>query len=94
MYFFFLTSVKPSPSKKSRSGAQGGLRRAPTLGGPTPLSQATGQSSIDSRLVYHSHFRSTDSEADGGENAKQTLIHTSTTTVLHAVVALQFDIVI
>ncbi|XP_030014133.1 phosphatidylinositol 4-phosphate 5-kinase type-1 alpha [Sphaeramia orbicularis] len=58
--------LKPSPSKKSRGGGPGGLRRAPTLGGPTPLSQATGQSSIDSRLVYHSHFRSTESEADGG----------------------------
>nr|XP_046256841.1 phosphatidylinositol 4-phosphate 5-kinase type-1 alpha-like [Scatophagus argus] len=58
--------LKPSPSKKSRSGGQGGLRRAPTLGAPTPLSHATGQSGIDSRLVYHSHFKSTDSEADGG----------------------------
>uniref|UniRef100_A0A672Z4Y9 Phosphatidylinositol 4-phosphate 5-kinase type-1 alpha-like n=1 Tax=Sphaeramia orbicularis TaxID=375764 RepID=A0A672Z4Y9_9TELE len=42
--------LKPSPSKKSRGGGPG----------------ATGQSSIDSRLVYHSHFRSTESEADGG----------------------------
>uniref|UniRef100_A0A671WZ31 Phosphatidylinositol-4-phosphate 5-kinase, type I, alpha, b n=1 Tax=Sparus aurata TaxID=8175 RepID=A0A671WZ31_SPAAU len=46
--------LKPSPSKKSRSGVPGGLRRAPTLGGPTPLSHATGQSGGDSRLVYHS----------------------------------------
>eukprot|EP00064_Thunnus_orientalis_P005664 superscaffoldBa00000566_g5678 len=51
---------------KSRGGGQGGLRRAPTLGGPTPLSQLTGQSSVDSRLVYHSHYKSTDSEADSG----------------------------
>ncbi|KAM3614287.1 uncharacterized protein V6R79_012219 [Siganus canaliculatus] len=56
--------LKPSPSKKSRGGGQGGLRRAPTLGAPTPLSHATGQS-VDSRL-YHSHFKSTDSEADSG----------------------------
>lgn len=62
------SSVKPSPSKKSRGGGQGGLRRAPTLGAPTPLSHATGQSAVDSRLVYHSHFKSTDSEADGGKN--------------------------
>lgn len=60
--------VKPSPSKKSRGGGQGGLRRAPTLGGPTPLSHATGQPGGDPRLMYHSHFKSTDSEADGGEN--------------------------
>ena len=62
------SSVKPSPSKKSRGGGPGGLRRAPTLGGPTPLSNATGQSAVDSRLVYHSHFKSTDSEADSGKN--------------------------
>uniref|UniRef100_A0A669EAV9 Phosphatidylinositol-4-phosphate 5-kinase, type I, alpha, b n=1 Tax=Oreochromis niloticus TaxID=8128 RepID=A0A669EAV9_ORENI len=42
--------LKPSPSKKSRGGGQAGLRRAPTLGAPTPLSHATGQSSVDSRL--------------------------------------------
>lgn len=53
--------LKPSPSKKSRGGGQGGLRRAPTLGAPTPLSHAG-----DSRFVYHSHFRSTESEADSG----------------------------
>ncbi|XP_031155124.1 phosphatidylinositol 4-phosphate 5-kinase type-1 alpha-like isoform X2 [Sander lucioperca] len=58
--------LKPSPSKKSRGGGPGGLRRAPTLGGPTPLSHAAGQSAVDSRLVYHSHFKSTDSEADSG----------------------------
>ncbi|XP_028280966.1 phosphatidylinositol 4-phosphate 5-kinase type-1 alpha isoform X2 [Parambassis ranga] len=58
--------LKPSPSKKSRGGGQGGLRRAPTLGAPTPLSNATGQSSMDSRLAYHSHFKSTESEADSG----------------------------
>ncbi|XP_033983557.1 phosphatidylinositol 4-phosphate 5-kinase type-1 alpha-like isoform X1 [Trematomus bernacchii] len=58
--------LKLSPSKKSRGGGQGGLRRAPTLGAPPPLSNATGQSAVDSRLVYHSHFKSTDSEADSG----------------------------
>ncbi|KAF7227238.1 phosphatidylinositol 4-phosphate 5-kinase type-1 alpha isoform X2 [Nothobranchius furzeri] len=58
--------LKPSPSKKSRSGGQGGLRRAATLGAPTPLSHTTGQSAGDSRLVYLSHFRSTESEADSG----------------------------
>lgn len=67
-YLNVLTSVKPSPSKKSRGGGQGGLRRAPTLGAPTPLSHATGQPGVDSRLVYHSHFKSTDSEADSGKN--------------------------
>lgn len=61
--------VKPSPSKKSRGGGQGGLRRAPTLGGPTPLSNATGQPGVDSKLVYHSHFKSTDSEAEGGKTS-------------------------
>uniref|UniRef100_A0A8C4FBE5 Phosphatidylinositol-4-phosphate 5-kinase type 1 alpha n=1 Tax=Dicentrarchus labrax TaxID=13489 RepID=A0A8C4FBE5_DICLA len=40
--------LKPSPSKKSRGGGQGGLRRAPTLGAPTPLSHATGQSGVQS----------------------------------------------
>ncbi|XP_033958228.1 phosphatidylinositol 4-phosphate 5-kinase type-1 alpha isoform X5 [Pseudochaenichthys georgianus] len=58
--------LKLSPSKKSRGGGQGGLRRAPTLGAPPLLSNATGQSAVDSRLVYHSHFKSTDSEADSG----------------------------
>lgn len=62
----FTSSVKPSPSKKSRGGVQGGLRRAPTLGASTPLSHQAGQPSADSRLVYHSHFKSTDSEADSG----------------------------
>lgn len=61
--------VKPSPSKKSRGGGQGGLRRAPTLGGPTPLSHATGQPGVDSKLVYHSHFKSTESEAEGGKTS-------------------------
>ncbi|TNN75731.1 Phosphatidylinositol 4-phosphate 5-kinase type-1 alpha [Liparis tanakae] len=58
--------LKPSPSKKSRGGGQGGLRRAPTLGPPTQISHSTGQSAADCRLVYHSHFKSTDSEADSG----------------------------
>ncbi len=65
------SSVKPSPSKKSRGGGQGGLRRAPTLGAPTPLSHSTGQSGVDSRVVYYSHFKSTDSEADSGKNWDQ-----------------------
>uniref|UniRef100_A0A8C7Y4Z8 Phosphatidylinositol-4-phosphate 5-kinase, type I, alpha, b n=1 Tax=Oryzias sinensis TaxID=183150 RepID=A0A8C7Y4Z8_9TELE len=56
--------LKPSPSKKSRGGGQGGLRRAPTLGAPTPLSHATTQPAVESRVVYHSHFKSTDAEAD------------------------------
>lgn len=64
--------VKPSPSKKSRGGGQGGLRRAPTLGGPTPLSHATGQPGSDSKLVYHSHFKSTESEAEGGKKWRHT----------------------
>lgn len=71
MFYMFIyrpSSVKPSPSKKSRGGGQGGLRRAPTLGGPTPLSHATGQPGVDSKLVYHSHFKSTDSEAESGKN--------------------------
>lgn len=59
--------VKPSPSKKSRGGGQVGLRRAPTLGAPTPLSHAMGQPGSDSKLVYHSHFKSTESEAEGGK---------------------------
>lgn len=67
-HFLLSSSVKPSPSKKSRGGGQAGLRRAPTLGAPTPLSHATGQSSVDSRLVYHSHFKSTESEADSGKS--------------------------
>lgn len=60
-------SVKPSPSKKSRGGGQGGLRRAPTLGAPTPLSHATTQPAVDSRAVYHSPFKSTDAEADSSK---------------------------
>ncbi|XP_056142432.1 phosphatidylinositol 4-phosphate 5-kinase type-1 alpha [Lampris incognitus] len=58
--------LKPSPSKKSRGGGQGGLRRAPTLGAPVPLSHAAGQSAIDSRLVYHTHFKSTEADGDSG----------------------------
>uniref|UniRef100_A0A3Q3W7A1 PIPK domain-containing protein n=1 Tax=Mola mola TaxID=94237 RepID=A0A3Q3W7A1_MOLML len=56
--------LKPSPSKKSRGGGQGGLRRAPTMGAPIPLSHVTGPAGGDSRLVDHSHFKSTESEAD------------------------------
>lgn len=59
--------VRPSPSKKSRGGGQGGLRRAPTLGAPTPLSHTTGHSAMDPRLVYRAHFKSTESEADSGK---------------------------
>uniref|UniRef100_A0A7N8WHQ9 Phosphatidylinositol-4-phosphate 5-kinase type 1 alpha n=1 Tax=Mastacembelus armatus TaxID=205130 RepID=A0A7N8WHQ9_9TELE len=55
--------LKPSPSKKSRGG-QGGLRRAPTLGAPTPLSNTTGNSAVDSRLMHHSQYKSTESEAE------------------------------
>ncbi|CDQ97059.1 unnamed protein product [Oncorhynchus mykiss] len=58
--------LKLSPSKKSRGGGPGGLRRAPTLGGPTPLSHAAGQSVVDSRLVYQSHFNKADAEGDSG----------------------------
>lgn len=58
--------LKASPSKKSRGGGQGGLRRAPTLGAPTPLSHSTGQQSIDSRIVYYPHFKSTESEGEAG----------------------------
>ncbi|KAJ0066175.1 hypothetical protein NL108_001417, partial [Boleophthalmus pectinirostris] len=56
--------LKASPSKKSRSGGPGGLRRAPTLGAPTPLSH-TGQS-MDPRIMYHSHFKSTESDGEAG----------------------------
>ncbi|XP_034030695.1 phosphatidylinositol 4-phosphate 5-kinase type-1 alpha-like [Thalassophryne amazonica] len=58
--------LKPSPSKKSRGGGQGGLRRAPTLGTHTPLSHAVGHSAFDSRVVYHGHLKSIDSETDSG----------------------------
>nr|XP_040021594.1 phosphatidylinositol 4-phosphate 5-kinase type-1 alpha-like isoform X3 [Gasterosteus aculeatus aculeatus] len=61
--------LKLSPSKKSRGGGQGGLRRAPTLGAPTALSQSTGQSAADGRQVHHSHFKSTDSEADSAPSS-------------------------
>ncbi|XP_059909742.1 phosphatidylinositol 4-phosphate 5-kinase type-1 alpha-like isoform X1 [Gadus macrocephalus] len=54
--------LKASPSKKSRGGGPGGLRRAPTLGGPIPLSQAAG----DPRATYHSHFKSTEADGDSG----------------------------
>ncbi|KAM8825718.1 phosphatidylinositol 4-phosphate 5-kinase type-1 alpha-like isoform 2-T2 [Synchiropus picturatus] len=56
--------LKPSPSKKSRCGGQSILRRAPTLGAPTPLSNTAGQS-VDSRIVYHSHFKN-ESDTDSG----------------------------
>ncbi|CAL1611130.1 unnamed protein product [Knipowitschia caucasica] len=52
--------LKASPSKKSRSGGPG-LRRAQTLGGPTPLSHTQ---SMDVRSVPHPHFKSTESEGD------------------------------
>uniref|UniRef100_A0A4W5RR50 Phosphatidylinositol-4-phosphate 5-kinase, type I, alpha, b n=1 Tax=Hucho hucho TaxID=62062 RepID=A0A4W5RR50_9TELE len=58
--------LKLSPSKKSRGGGPGGMRRAPTLGGPTPFSHAAGQSVVDSRLVYQSHFNRADAEGDSG----------------------------
>ncbi|XP_037130254.1 phosphatidylinositol 4-phosphate 5-kinase type-1 alpha-like isoform X1 [Syngnathus acus] len=66
--------LKPSPSKKSRSGGQAGLRRAPTLGAPTPLSHATGQSAMDPRLVYRPHFKSTESEGDGVQAGRPDLV--------------------
>ncbi|KAL0985381.1 hypothetical protein UPYG_G00156160 [Umbra pygmaea] len=56
--------LRPSPSKKSRGGGPMVLRRAPTLGGPTPLSHAAGQLATDPRLVYRPHFNRADTEAD------------------------------
>ncbi|XP_046906141.1 phosphatidylinositol 4-phosphate 5-kinase type-1 alpha isoform X2 [Hypomesus transpacificus] len=56
--------LKLSPSKKSRGGGQGGLRRA-----PTPLSHAAGHALVDSRLVYHSHYSRTDTEVESGVQA-------------------------
>lgn len=62
-----LFPVKASPSKKSRGGGQGGLRRAPTLNAPTPLSHTAGQPSMDPRIVYYPHFKSTESEGEAGK---------------------------
>ena len=62
-FCLFLLPVKASPSKKSRGGGPGGLRRAPTLGGPTPLSQVAGET----RGTYHSHFKSTGADGDSGK---------------------------
>uniref|UniRef100_A0A8C7M4A7 Phosphatidylinositol-4-phosphate 5-kinase type 1 alpha n=1 Tax=Oncorhynchus mykiss TaxID=8022 RepID=A0A8C7M4A7_ONCMY len=50
--------LKLSPSKKSRGGGPGGLRRAPTLGGPTPLS----------------HFPSTPSFCSGMQSGRPDLV--------------------
>ncbi|XP_061529982.1 phosphatidylinositol 4-phosphate 5-kinase type-1 alpha-like isoform X2 [Phycodurus eques] len=66
--------LKPSPSKKSRGGGQAGLRRAPTLGAPTPLLHAMGQSAMDPRLVYHPHFKSTESETDNVQPGRPDLV--------------------
>uniref|UniRef100_A0A3Q3DUI6 Phosphatidylinositol-4-phosphate 5-kinase, type I, alpha, b n=1 Tax=Hippocampus comes TaxID=109280 RepID=A0A3Q3DUI6_HIPCM len=66
--------LRPSPSKKSRGGGQGGLRRAPTLGAPTPLSHTTGHSAMDPRLVYRAHFKSTESEADSVQPGRPDLV--------------------
>ncbi|KAJ8398519.1 hypothetical protein AAFF_G00427740 [Aldrovandia affinis] len=59
--------LKPSPSKKSRGGGQGGLRRAGTaIGGPAPQSNTAGSSAVEPRLLYHSHFSQTETEGDNG----------------------------
>ncbi|XP_072317667.1 phosphatidylinositol 4-phosphate 5-kinase type-1 alpha-like isoform X2 [Eucyclogobius newberryi] len=55
--------LKSSPSKKSRSGGQSVLRRAPTLGAPTPLAHIQ---SMDPRIVSHPNFKSTESEGETG----------------------------
>ncbi|KAG7469487.1 hypothetical protein MATL_G00129350 [Megalops atlanticus] len=59
--------LKPSPSKKSRGGGQGGLRRtATTGGGPAPQSHTATNSGADTRLVYHSHFHQAETEGESG----------------------------
>ncbi|KAI1885960.1 hypothetical protein AGOR_G00209130 [Albula goreensis] len=59
--------LKPSPSKKSRGGGQGGLRRTATAtAGPASQSNVAGSSAAEPQMVYHPHFRSTESEAENG----------------------------
>ncbi|KAI1901484.1 hypothetical protein AGOR_G00034910 [Albula goreensis] len=59
--------LKPSPSKKSRTGGQGGLRRANTAtGGSGPHSQGASGSGLDTRLGYHSQLSQSETEADSG----------------------------
>ncbi|XP_061110606.1 phosphatidylinositol 4-phosphate 5-kinase type-1 alpha-like isoform X2 [Conger conger] len=59
--------LKPSPSKKSRSGGQGGLRRANTATGSTvPPSHAAGGSALEARIAYQSQLSQSEADADSG----------------------------
>uniref|UniRef100_W5MKT0 Phosphatidylinositol-4-phosphate 5-kinase, type I, alpha, b n=1 Tax=Lepisosteus oculatus TaxID=7918 RepID=W5MKT0_LEPOC len=54
--------LKPSPSKKSRGGGQGGMRRTIT-GGTAPHQHQNPH--LEPRLVYQSHLHHSSVEADG-----------------------------
>ncbi|KAJ8273547.1 hypothetical protein GJAV_G00102840 [Gymnothorax javanicus] len=59
--------LKPSPSKKSRTGGQGGLRRANTATGSTvPQSHAAGGSGLDARPAYQSQLSQSEAEVESG----------------------------
>ncbi|KAJ8335067.1 hypothetical protein SKAU_G00407060 [Synaphobranchus kaupii] len=59
--------LKPSPSKKSRTGGQGGLRRGNTTTGVTvPQSHAAGGSGLDTRPAYHSQLSQSEAEGESG----------------------------
>ncbi|KPP74228.1 hypothetical protein Z043_106626 [Scleropages formosus] len=59
--------LKPSPSKKSRSGGQAALRRAPTAaGGSATQSQGLAGPGVESRLMYRPHFGQMESEGESG----------------------------
>ncbi|XP_036411479.1 phosphatidylinositol 4-phosphate 5-kinase type-1 alpha-like isoform X2 [Megalops cyprinoides] len=58
--------LKPSPSKKSRAGGQGMLRRANTTGGSTGPQSHAGGNSADSRPFYHSQLSHSEAEGESG----------------------------
>ncbi|XP_041098915.1 phosphatidylinositol 4-phosphate 5-kinase type-1 alpha-like isoform X1 [Polyodon spathula] len=56
--------LKPSPSKKSRSGGTAGTRRAPSGATGAAGSSVPPQSGMEGRLVYQSHFQQGTTEAE------------------------------
>ncbi|KAJ8354710.1 hypothetical protein SKAU_G00222770 [Synaphobranchus kaupii] len=55
--------LKPSPSKKSRGGGQGGPRRTATAMGPQPLAAGT---LAEPRMLYQSNFSQAEGEGESG----------------------------
>ncbi|KAG7457889.1 hypothetical protein MATL_G00232080 [Megalops atlanticus] len=58
--------LKPSPSKKGRTGGQGMLRRANTTGGSSGPQSHAGGNTADSRPFYYSQLSHSEAEGESG----------------------------